>query len=162
MGGDTAGFVDGQHIWERGGTGHTDYMGNDGPGTSADFQWQLDDLRDQIAALRAQMRGLHDAGKFAQRRADAIEARADASEARADASQLRADRAEVRMDDNHRRLDALETGAGLDREMIAQLHADETGAFAVLSRESQNTNRKLSAIAEDLVRTRDVSHLLHA
>lgn len=123
----------------------------------------------------------------ADHRADVSEARADKAELRADDSQDRADAHGVRMDVFEERLDVdeamiadLQADGLLSQEHAQQLeqalrssrligaaigiimanrHVNETDAFRLLSKGSQNTNRKLRVLAEDIVRTGDASSL---
>lgn len=106
-------------------------MADDGPGTLADLQWQVDDLRAQLDEVRGDIRALRDAAKFAQRRVDANEARADANDLRADQSDARADQSDVRaerthesLESNRQRIEALELGSELDHKLISELQAE--------------------------------------
>lgn len=120
-------------------------------------------------------------------RADVSEARADKAELRADDSQDRENVHELRMDAFEERLDVdeamiadLQADGLLSQEHAQQLEqalrssrligaamgiimttrrVSETDAFVLLSKASQNTNRKLRVLAEDIVRTGDVSRL---
>ena len=120
-------------------------------------------------------------------RADLSEARADQAELRADENQERESSHVLRMDAFEERLDVDEAMiADLQAEgLLSEQHArqleqalrssrligaamgiimanrqlDETQAFRLLSKASQNTNRKLRAVAEDIVHSGDSSAL---
>lgn len=120
-------------------------------------------------------------------RADASELRADESDVRADKAESRADAQDTKLGDVESRLDVdeallaeLQAEGLVDREqadhlkealrsarligaatgmVMAERHCTQTGAFAILSKASQNSNRKLRVIADDLVRSGDTSGL---
>ena len=122
-------------------------------------------------------------------RMDAIEDSAEAAADRARVSDGRADTQSIRMDGMGARSDmdriliaVLQAEGELTQAIAAQLQQallssrkigaaigiimanrgiDELGAFNVLSNASQNTNRKLRDVADELLRTGDVSWLLH-
>jgi chromosome segregation ATPase len=154
------------------------------------LQEQVDDLKRQVSANRADIDALES-------RADATNHRADVSEERADVAQERADTSEARADADHLRIDELERRVDVDQEMIAELQAEgvlsrehaeqmqdalrssrrigaamgvimkgrnvsEEAAFMTLAKASQRANRKLRDIAEDVVRDLDVSDLPHS
>jgi phage I-like protein len=120
-------------------------------------------------------------------RADKAELRTDDSRDREDAQVMRLDAQVVRMDAFEERLDVdeamiadLQADGLLSHEHAQQLEqalrssrligaamgiimanrrVNETDAFVLLSKGSQNTNRKLRVLAEDIVSTGDVSSL---
>ena len=120
-------------------------------------------------------------------RADASEVRADESWARADASEQlakddrsRIDELEARADVDAKVLAELQADGILNRERAAQLEValrssrrigaaigivmadrkvSEEHAFAILVKASQDANRKVRVIADEVVRTGDVSDL---
>ena len=148
---------------------------------------QFEELRDQVASSRKDIDALQADGHVNRARADANEVRADKAELRADDLHARTDLHGHRMDRFEDRLDVDEAMiAELQRDgLVSQEHArhlegalrssrligaamgivmanqqvDETDAFQVLSKSSQNTNRKLRDLAEDIVRTGDASGL---
>lgn len=121
------------------------------------------------------------------RRADVSEARADKAELRADDSQDRDNAHVIRMNAFEERLDVdeamiadLQADGLLSQEHARQLEQalrssrligaamgivmascriSEADAFVLLSKSSQHTNRKIRVLAEEIVRTGDVSKL---
>lgn len=123
----------------------------------------------------------------AHQRADASDARADEANRRADASENRSadDRLkiadlEARLDINEKILSELQMEGLIDRDhavhlqealrtsrmigaaigiVMASRKVSEVEAFAIISRASQNTNRKVRVLADEVVNTGDVSGL---
>ncbi|HET9647208.1 MAG TPA: ANTAR domain-containing protein [Microlunatus sp.] len=157
------------------------------PDREAQLQTQIDELRERLAAGRADIDSLLGRADEANHRAEVLEGRADAADRRADSSD------ELSADDR-RRIDDLEAHVDVDRAMILELQAEglisqkhaeqlqealhtsrrigaaigivmatrkvsEAHAFLTLSRASQNSNRKVRVIADELVDTGDVSDL---
>ncbi|GAA5033377.1 hypothetical protein GCM10023258_33170 [Terrabacter aeriphilus] len=148
----------------------------------------IEDLRDRVSAGQSDIDDLLGRTDELSRRADASEARADQASRRADASEAAADddRRDVvalatRVDVDHEVVTRLVQDGVLDRKhaenlavalrtsrrigaalgiVMAAHKVDEQEAFEVLRRVSQDTNRKVQSIADDLVRTGDVSELL--
>jgi chromosome segregation ATPase len=148
-------------------------MGSEQPESDFESQRRLEELRAQVAAIRADI--------------DALQARADEANHRADARENRAD-------DDRRRIDKLEARADIDQQMIAELQADgvlsrehaahleealrssrrigaamgivmanrqvsEEVAFEILRTASNAANRKVRVLADELVHTGDLSDL---
>lgn len=112
--------------------------------------------------------------------ADWADVRADASEEVAGAHEVRLDSLEERVDLDEEMIAELQAEGLLSKEQVANLQealrssrmidaavgivmaarrVDEQRAFTLLSKASQDTNRKLRLIAEDVVLTGDVSFL---
>jgi hypothetical protein len=153
----------------------------------ASLQQQVDHLRDTMAVNRTDIDSLMGRADAADVRADQSDARADRSELRADESEAlsRADR--LRIDDLEDRADVdraliaelqdegvirQEQVANLERALrtsrtigaalgivMANLKVNEADAFKLLSKVSQDGNRKLRAVADDIVTTGDVDGL---
>lgn len=149
---------------------------------------QLEDLTARVTADEAAIKDLKHRADASSHRADATEARASESSQRADLSEAAAveDRRDVavltrRVDVDEEVIARLLADEVLDREHVANLQValrtsrrigaalgiimaarkvDEEAAFEVLRKVSQDTNRKVQAIADDLVRTGDVSDLV--
>ncbi|KGN40708.1 ANTAR domain-containing protein [Knoellia aerolata] len=113
-------------------------------------------------------------------RADEAEVRASASDERAGAQNARVDRLEERVDIHEELIAELQAEGSLSRKHAANLEqalrsarligsavgivmanrrVSEDVAFRTLGRASQNTNVKLRLVAEEVVRTGDVSPL---
>ncbi|NUR17787.1 MAG: ANTAR domain-containing protein, partial [Dermatophilaceae bacterium] len=113
-------------------------------------------------------------------RADASDERARAHEARSDDDRVRLDGLESRADVDRQMIAALQADGTLGRQHAAHLEValrssrrigaaigivmavrrvDEDGAFQVLKEASSHANRKLREIADEVVRTGDVSEL---
>jgi chromosome segregation ATPase len=169
-------------------------MNDERPDDDVELRRELEDLREKVAANRADIDSLLSRADDANHRADASKARADAAEkrtdvieGRADAAHRRADASEARSADDRRRISDLETHVDVDRAMIFELQAEgllserhareleealhtsrrigaaigiviahrkvsEADAFLLLARQSQNTNRKVRDIADEIVR----------
>jgi hypothetical protein len=129
-----------------------------------------------VAALRADVDAL-------QGRADKANHRADASEARAEDDRLRVDMLEVRVDVDQQMIGELQADGLVNEDHIANLQAalrssrqigaaigilmatyrvNEERAFAILKMASQDSNRKVHDLADEVVRTGDVSGLPRA
>ena len=158
--------------------GHTGLMGEDSAG-EADLQTQLDELARRVEANRADIDALRHRADTSDTRSDVADARADAADVRADAADVRADAADVRADDMEARarvdrdmIAELQAEGVLSREHAQQLdqalktsrtigaalgmimanrQVSEDEAFAILRKVSQNSNRKLRELAEELV-----------
>ena len=113
-------------------------------------------------------------------RADVAEVRAEASDERAGAQNARVDRLEERVDIHEELIAELQAEGSLSRKHAANLEqalrsarligsavgivmanrrVSEDVAFRTLGKASQNTNVKLRLVAEEVVRTGDVSPL---
>lgn len=127
-------------------------------------QQQLDDLGARIREAQAKIAALQEEAAKARRRVDLAEGRADAVrrrmgmlEARARET-IRALQAEalVHREDTENLQAALKTsrtiGAAIGIIMAAYA-VDEPGGFAILRKASQDGNRKLAALAEEIVFT---------
>lgn len=151
---------------------------------------QFLELRDQVARNRRDLDALQGESRESRTRADAGDDRADKADLRVDDLQTRSDLHSGRMDGFENRLEVdeamiaeLHSNGLLSQEqarhleealrssrvigaaigiIMANRQVDETGAFQVLSKSSQNTNRKLRDLAEEIVRTGDVSDLPHS
>jgi hypothetical protein len=141
---------------------------------AGDLQRQIDDLVRRLTQGEMEITALGV-------RADASDARADASDRRADEAEHRADLAEQRADEMETRsaldremiaelqadgvvrqdhVDHLKAALASSRTIgaaigiiMASRHVGEAEAFTVLQHVSQNSNRKLSEIAAELVRS---------
>ena len=162
-------------------------MNDERPDSESELRRQMDELREVVAANRADIDSLLG-------RADKANHRAAVSETRADAAERRADADEELAADDRRRIDDLEVHVDLDRAMILELQAEglisqklaeqlkealhasrrigaaigiimahrkvtEAAAFLILTKASQNSNRKVRVIADEVVDTGDVSDL---
>ena len=156
------------------------FMGNGQPGPDGDWQEQLDDLRRRVEANRGDIDGLQDQADQARHRADESTMRAAAQEARADANHERIGRLEDRADVDQKLIAELQADGTVTAEHAAHLEealrssrkigaaigivmarrkVGETEAFSMLVNASQNTNRKLRRVADEVVDTGDVSTL---
>ena len=153
----------------------------------ADLERQIDDLRARVEALETRADAANNRADASEARADASEARADAAHARSEASEVRAieDRSRItgleeRLDLNEKVIAELQMegllnydqavhlqealrssrmiGAAIGMIMVAR-KVSEVEAFAILSQASQNTNRKVRVLADDIVAKGDVSAL---
>jgi hypothetical protein len=142
--------------------------------TNGPASWgQVEELRAEVAAMRAEVAALR-------ARADESNHRADAGDDLAAAQDVRVSTLEDRADADHDLIAELQADGLLNRQNTANLTqalhtarrigaavgivmagrvVEEDVAFAMLSKASQHTNRKLRDIAEDVVRTGDVSQL---
>lgn len=132
-------------------------MGDDTRGASEDLQRQINALSDEVVRNRADI---------------------DTLEARADAANDRADELEARADDDRDMITELHVEGVLSQQHVEQLeqalrssrtigmavgmvmanrHVNEEAAFDILRSVSQNSNRKLRDIADELVRGADRS-----
>jgi hypothetical protein len=155
-------------------------MDDQDPDRDSEAQRQVEQLSARVAANRADIDAL-------QARADAVDHRGDASDVRADASEVRADddrarigRLEDRLDIDEKIIAELQAEGLLRQEETAHLRealrtsrmigsavgivmanrkVTAEAAFEILVKASKHTNRKLRIIAEDVVRTGDVSEL---
>ena len=156
--------------------GHTWRMNDEQPESDLESQRRFEELSDQVAANRINIDAL-------QSRADEANHRADASEHRADDDRRRVDKLEARVDVDEAMIAELQADGVLSREHTAQLEealrssrrigaaigivmandkVREQAAFEILSKASQDTNRKLRLLADELVETGDVSCLPRA
>lgn len=141
-------------------------MGGDQTSVRSELQEQVDELRRTITQNRALIDSLRD--------------RADASELRAEASAVRMDELDQLIDidraviaellaggraqqahAHHLEL-ALQTSRTIGAAVgiiMANFKVDQHEAFAILRRASQDSNTKLSSIADDVATTGDVSRL---
>jgi chromosome segregation ATPase len=161
-------------------------MGNEEP-ESFESQRRLEELTAQVAAIRAEIDALQARADGANHRADAREARADeaahradAREARADDDRRRIDKLEVRADIDQQMIAALQADGVLSREHAAHLEealrssrrigaamgivmanrmVSEEAAFEILRKASNDANRKVRVLADQVVHTGDVSDL---
>lgn len=157
------------------------------PDNNSELERQIAELRNRVATDRADIDSLLGRADEANRRADLSEQRADEADRRADVSEeLSADdRRRIGDLEEHVDLDRamileLQAEGLISQQHVAQLtealHASrrigaaigivmanrrvtEAEAFQVLTRASQNTNRKVRLIAEELVETGDVNSL---
>lgn len=151
-------------------------MNDEQPESDLESQRRFEELSDQVAANRINIDAL-------QSRADEANHRADASEHRADDDRRRVDKLEARVDVDEAMIAELQADGVLSREHTAQLEealrssrrigaaigivmandkVREQAAFEILSKASQDTNRKLRLLADELVETGDVSCLPRA
>jgi hypothetical protein len=140
----------------------------DGEQSESDLESQrrLEELRAQVDALQA--------------RANEANHRADASEARADENHRRIDKLEVRADVDQQMIADLQADGVLSKEHAAHLeealrssrkigaaigivmanrNVSEEIAFDILRRASNHANRRVRVLADEVVRTGDVSDL---
>lgn len=141
--------------------------------SDAEWQRRFDDLGARVAADRADIDALLV-------RANEGNHRAHASEARAHDDRRRIDELETRVDIDRELIGELQVDGVLNREHAEQLmnalHTSRTigaaigivmadrkvcegEAFDILRRASQHANRKLRAVADEVVRTGDLSVL---
>jgi hypothetical protein len=141
---------------------------------------EMDELREQVAFNRADIDELQARADEANHRADASETRADVSDAHADENRRRIDQLEARADIDQKLITELQAEGILSREHAAHLEQalrtsrmigaavgivmanrrlNDVDAFAILVSASQNGNRKLRLVAEEVVQTGDVSQL---
>lgn len=134
---------------------------------------QLEELSARVAANRADIDEL-------QARAEQAILRADASDARSEDDRHRLESLEARADVDARMIAELQADGVLSRQHAAHLEValrssrrigaaigivmavrlvDEERAFEILKTASSHANRKLRVIADDVVRTGDVSEL---
>jgi hypothetical protein len=163
------------------------HMSDEQPDLEAELQTQIDELRERMAVGRADIDSLLGRADEANHRAGVIEGRADAADRRADSSEeLSADdRRRIGELEEHVDIDRAMILELQAEGLISQKHAEqlqealhtsrrigaaigivmatrkvsETHAFVTLTRASQNSNRKVRVIADELVDTGDVSHL---
>lgn len=155
-------------------------MGNEQPENDVELQRQVDELRERMAVSRADIDALQARADDANHRADDANHRADAGEARADDTQRRIEMLEARADIDQKMIAALQADGILSRENAAHLEealrssrrigaaigivmvsrkVTEADAFAILSKASQQANRKLRLLADEVATTGDVSEL---
>ena len=155
-------------------------MENEQPDSDSELQRQVDELRERIAGNRTDIDALQARADEANHRAVAGEARADASEARADETQRRVEKLEARAEVDQKVIAALQADGILAREHVTHLEealrssrrigaaigivmisrkVTEADAFEILSRASQQANRKLRLLADEVAATGDVSQL---
>lgn len=158
-------------------------------GTSdSDLQRQIDDLRVEVDRNRADIDGLRSRADQANHRADASDNRADVAHERADANEGRsaddhrkiAD-LEARLDVNEKIMAELQMEGLIDQDhavhlqealrtsrmigaaigiVMAYRNVSEVEAFSILSRASQNANRKVRVLADEVVTSGDIGGLL--
>lgn len=145
-----------------------------------DWRRESEELRAQLEAMRAEIDALRSRADAANHRADTANHRADASEARAEYERLRVDMLEVRVDVDQQMIGELQADGLVNEDQIANLtealrgsrkigaaigilmanrRVDEERAYASLMLASQHSNRKVRVLAEEVVRTGDVSDL---
>jgi ANTAR domain len=155
-------------------------MDDQDPDRDSEAQRQVEQLSARVAANRADIDALQARADAVDYRGDASEVRADASEARADDDRARIGRLEDRLDIDEKIIAELQADGLLRQEETAQLRealrtsrmigsavgivmanrkVTAEAAFEILVKASKHTNRKLRIIAEDVVRTGDVSEL---
>jgi hypothetical protein len=136
----------------------------DVPPGDGDLQRQIDELTQRVLGNRADIDALSRRADDANHRADDAKHRADASEARAEVdremiAELQADGI-VSQEHAAQMEEALRSsrkiGAAIGVIMTSR-QLDEEQAFAVLKAASQNSNRKMRDIADELVSTMGVS-----
>ena len=136
-------------------------------------QEQIDDLSAQVADAQADLDAL-------QTRVDNTVKRAGTSEQVLDAESRRVDRLEERVDVHEAMIAVLQADGSLRGDQAAQLEQalrtsriigaaigivmakrdiSDVDAFRALSRASQESNRKLRVIAEEVVRSKDLNAL---
>jgi hypothetical protein len=124
-----------------------------------DLQHQVDKLRADLTINRADLDALQGRAADDHRRIDHLEERADLdgeliAELRAEGILSREQTSNLE--------EALRSSRKIGAAMgiiMASRRVDEDGAFAILRKASQNTNRKLRVIAEEVVRTGDIANL---
>jgi len=162
-------------------------MGDARPDGDSELKRQIDDLREEIIVNRADIDSLLDRVDEANHRAGVTESRADAAERRADASEKlssddrrRINDLEVHVDLDRAMILELQADGLISQKHVEQLkealHASrrigaaigivmanrkvtEAAAFLILTKASQNSNRKVRVIADEVVATGDVSDL---
>jgi ANTAR domain len=155
-------------------------MDDQDPDRDSEAQRQVEQLSARVAANRADIDALQARADAVDHRGDASEVRADASEARADDDRARIGRLEDRLDIDEKIIAELQAEGLLRQEETAHLRealrtsrmigsavgivmanrkVTAEAAFEILVKASKHTNRKLRIIAEDVVRTGDVSEL---
>ena len=147
-----------------------------GPDAPGGEQSQLEELREILRVNRADIEEL-------QVKASAAEERAAVDHVRESDQTRRIDDLEARLDVDAALIAALQADGAVAHEEVAQLEealrtsrtigaalgiimadrqVDQQEAFALLSRRSQDTNRKLRALAKEVVRRGDSSAVLGA
>jgi len=136
----------------------------DVPSGDGDLQRQVDELAQRVSGNRADIDALSKRADDANHRADDANHRADASEARAEVdremiAELQADgivsqEHAAQMEEALRSSRKIGAAIGV---IMASRQLDEEQAFAVLKAASQNSNRKMRDIADELVSTKGVS-----
>jgi hypothetical protein len=162
-------------------------MGDTRPDGDSELQRQVDDLRERMAANRSDIDALLARADKSDHRAEMSEARADVADQRADASEALSvdDRRRITDLETHVDVDRAMILELRAEGLISQQHAaqlqealhtsrrigaaigiimanrggSEADAFLTLSRASQNTNRKVRVVADEVVETGDVSDL---
>ena len=138
---------------------------------SSDLRHEVDEIRAQITTNR------HDIDDLQVQSSRASE-RADVSEKQADEDRQRIEKLEHQADLEHELIAVLRAEGALKDEKVAHLEealgtsrrigaalgiimvahkVNETGAWRMLRAESQNANRKVRDLADDVVQTGDVS-----
>jgi hypothetical protein len=148
-------------------------MADEQPEDIADLQRQVDKLAAQVTINRADIDALQFRTADARGRADAIDAHVEAERQRIDALEVRVDidkelitelltEGVVQREHADQLKEALASsrkiGAAIGIVMANRRITDEQ-AFEVLRRASQLANRKIRVLADDIVRTGDVSEL---
>jgi hypothetical protein len=155
-------------------------MDDQDPDRDSEAQRRVEQLSARVAANRADIDALLARADAVDHRGDASEVRADVSEARADDDRARIGRLEDRLDIDEKIIAELQADGLLRQEETAHLRealrtsrmigsavgivmanrkVTAEAAFEILVKASQHTNRKLRIIAEDVLRTGDVSEL---
>jgi uncharacterized coiled-coil protein SlyX len=155
-------------------------MDDQDPDRDSEAQRRVEQLSARVAANRADIDALQARADAVDHRGDTSEVRADASEARADDDRARIGRLEDRLDIDEKIIAELQADGLLRQEETAHLRealrtsrvigsavgivmanrkVTAEAAFEILVKASKHTNRKLRIIAEDVVRTGDVSEL---
>jgi hypothetical protein len=158
---------------------------DDRPRDDGDLQRQIDDLSNRVDTNRADIDALATRSDVADDRADDMDARSDAADHRADDMDARSDAADDRMNRmqaasnlDREMIVELQAAGVVSQQHAAQMEealrssrtigsaigiimasrqVSDDAAFAILKGASQNSNRKLRDLAEDLVReTADV------
>ena len=134
-------------------------MDNDPGHAAPELQEQVDELRARLTINRADIDALQGRAADDHRRIDELEERADVdtqliAELRADGTITRAHAANLE--------EALRTSRKIGAAIgivMADRRVTEDDAFAILRKASQDGNRKVRLIAEEIVATGDVSGL---
>ncbi len=163
-------------------------VSDQGLGSESEMQQQINALRDQVAINGAIIDALRTRSDVSSQRADDSEAREDLARNRADASEARADKDRLRIDDLETHVD-IDREMILELQDAGVLHAEqvqhrqealktsrkigaaiglvmakavvtEEDAFLILRKASQNRNRKLRDLADELALAGDTSGLL--
>jgi hypothetical protein len=157
-------------------------------GTGSEMQQQIDMLREQLAALRQDMAALGTRADAGDTRQDAGEARERTVTSRVDAIEALATKDSLRIDDLEEHVDIdremileLHEAGVLTQDQVQHLQialrtsriigqaigivmtrrfVTQDEAFNLLRRASQNTNRKLREIAQDIALTGDAAALV--